>query len=81
MSVKVFGVVHGVNGKGNAYTVIQGSQPFDDYQKQHGAQGLKSVDAYILGSFDVPLDSNVDLVYAPGFNGKAQVVGVNVLTK
>lgn len=79
--LNVIGITTGVSKKGNPFTVLHCVGEFDAYQKNKGAQGKKVQEIYIPTNIDDPdfeLGCDIELLYKPGYDGKAVVSGITV---
>jgi hypothetical protein len=81
MKRQVIGIERGINHKSNnAFTVLHTKGEFNDYEKSNrGAAGEKVETTYIRGRIECQLGDYVEFNYQPGWDNKAEVVGVKII--
>ena len=78
MKVTVTGTMKGQNKAGREFFQIYATTPFTDYESQNNeCIGLKTVDVFTyLDCSTLRVGDVVDLVYEPGFQGRATLTDI-----
>ena len=78
MKVTITGIMKGTSKAGREFTQIFATTPFTEYEEQNNdVNGLKTVDVFtFLDCGALHVGDMVDLVYEPGFQGRATLTQI-----
>ncbi len=78
MKVTVTGTMKGTSKAGREFYQVYATTPFTDYESQNNdCVGLKTVDVFTyLDCSQLRVGDEIDLVYEPGFQGRATLVKI-----